>query len=136
MMAGELQALTPVRRSFRILMPALSLIVCAGTTVGVIASPAVVRRIYGDADYSVIADEIRVREYLRGFFDAEIPRLFWERHSEWHRRGRSRSRREPFRDFVNDEYLRVLRAGPPSRGREFCGPDLGVPASSSPQSVR
>jgi len=82
-----------------------------------------------------VIDETRVREYLRGFFDAEIPRMFWEKHSEWHRRGRGRSRREPFRDLVNDEYLRALRAGPPSRGREFCGPALGEQASP-PQSVR
>lgn len=230
MIAGEPQATKPARRrSFQFLAPALTLIMCAGTTIGVIASPAVMRRIYGGGDYSMIADvgqayggasavvacialfvvtasiflqyrqlkevrrdaaaefaeelvllamenpkyrqcwgsrvtpagveedlffycskviknwarlwdlgvidEVRVREYLRGFFDAEIPRMFWEKHSEWHRRGRGRARREPFRDLVNDEYLRALRTGPPSRGREFCEADLGDPASSR-QSVR
>lgn len=82
-----------------------------------------------------VLDETQAREYLRGFFDAEIPRMFWEKHSEWHRRGHSRRRREHFRDLVNDEYLRALRTGPPARSREFCGPHLGEPASS-PQSVR
>jgi hypothetical protein len=229
MMAVELQASTPARRFFQMLTPVLTLIMCAGITVGVIASPAVIRRIYGGGDYSTIADvgqayggasavvacialfvvtasifmqyrqfkevrrdaatdfaeelvllamecpkyrqcwgsrvtpagvdedlffycskviknwarlwdlgvidETRVREYLRGFFDAEIPRMFWEKHSEWHRRGRGHARREPFRDLVNAEYLRALRTGPPSRGREFCGAALGDPASSS-QSVR
>jgi hypothetical protein len=213
------------------LLPGLTLIMLAGTTVGVIASPAVMRQIYGDGDYSMIADigqayggasavvacialfvvaasifvqyrqikevrrdaaadfaeelvllamenpkyrqcwgsrlapvgieedlfyycskviknwarlwdlgvidETRVREYLRGFFDAEIPRMFWEKHSEWHRRGRGRGRREPFRDLVNDEYLRALRTGPPSRSREFCDATvLGEDPGSSPRSMR
>jgi hypothetical protein len=230
MTVGDLQASTPSRRSSHALVPALTLVVFVGTTVGVIASPAVMRRIYGGGDYSMIADvgqayggasavlacvalfvvaasiflqyrqikevrrdaaadfaeelvllamknpkyrqcwgsrvapagvdedlffycskviknwarlwdlgvidETRVREYLRGFFDSEIPRMFWERHSEWHRRGRGRARREPFRDLINDEYLRALRTGPPSRSREFCGAAPGDDLASSPQSAR
>lgn len=226
MITGELQATGPVRRTFHILLPVLSLITFAGATVGVIASPAVMRQLYGNADYSVIADvgqayggasavvacvalfivtasillqyrqlrqmrrdaavdfteelvllamenpkyrqcwgsrvapdgidedlfyycskviknwarhwdlglidETRLREYLRGFFDAEVPRMFWEKHSEWHRHGRGHSRREPFRDLVNDEYLRALRLGPPARGHELYEPVTG----DAPPSVR
>jgi hypothetical protein len=55
MMAGEFEA-TPVRRSFQMLVRALTLIAFASTTAGVIAFPAIMRRLYGDGDYSVIAD--------------------------------------------------------------------------------
>ncbi|MBM2623796.1 hypothetical protein JIG36_50740 [Actinoplanes sp. LDG1-06] len=207
------------------LMPALTLIVFAGSTVAVIASPAVMRRLYSDTDYSVIADvgqayggasavvacialfvvaasillqyrqlkevrrdaaadfaedlvllamkdpkyrqcwgsrvapdgvdedlfyycskviknwarlwaldvidEAQAREYLRSFFDSEVPRMFWEKHSEWHRRKHGRRRREHFRDLVNDEYLRALRAGPPSRSREYCEAIAEAPTSPS-----
>ncbi|MEU8606407.1 DUF6082 family protein [Actinoplanes sp. NPDC048791] len=224
MMAGEVRAATPVRRSFQMLTPALALIIFAASMIGVIASPAVMRRLYGGGDYSVSADvgqayggasavvacialfvvtasmllqyrqlkevrrdaaadfaeelvllamenpkyrqcwgsrvaptgvdedlffycskviknwarlwdlgvldETQAREYLRAFFDAEVPRMFWEKHSEWHRRGHGRGHREHFRDLVNDEYLRALRAGRPSRSREFCGPVPGDPDSS------
>ncbi|GID27000.1 hypothetical protein Abr02nite_19830 [Paractinoplanes brasiliensis] len=201
------------------LVPALTLIVFAGATIGVIVSPAFMRRLYDDKDYSVIADvgqayggasamvacaalfvvaasillqyrqlrqmrrdaaadfaeelvllamenpqyrqcwgarvapdgvdedlfyycskviknwarlydlgvlgETQVRQYLRSFFDSEVPRMFWEKHNEWQQRKSGRRRREHFRDLVNDEYLRALRAGPPSRAREFCRPTRG-----------
>ncbi|WP_370318360.1 DUF6082 family protein [Actinoplanes sp. ATCC 53533] len=63
-------------------------------------------------------DERQAREYLRGFFDSEVPRLFFERHGDWHRRGQNRTHRERFQEFANEEYLRAIKAGPPPRRYE------------------
>lgn len=63
-------------------------------------------------------DEQQAREYLRGFFDSEIPRLFFEKHGDWHRRGQNRTHRERFQEFANEEYLRAIKAGPPHRRYE------------------
>lgn len=60
-------------------------------------------------------DEAQVREYLRNWFDSEIPRLFWEAHGDWHRSGAAQPHRDRFREFVNSEYLRAVKAGPPAR---------------------
>jgi hypothetical protein len=67
-------------------------------------------------------DETQAREYLRNFFDSEIPRLYWRRHGDWHRRGHSRGHRERFRDLINDEYLRAVASGEPSRPHETYRP--------------
>lgn len=49
---------------------------------------------------------------------SEVPRLFFERHGDWHRRGRNRTHRELFQEFANEEYLRAIKAGPPHRRYE------------------
>ncbi|MFF5078730.1 DUF6082 family protein [Actinoplanes sp. NPDC000266] len=65
-------------------------------------------------------DETRAREYLEKFFESEVPRLYWQHHGDWHRRGGSR---EGFPAFVNDEYFRALASGPPKRKIEsFAAP--------------
>jgi len=63
-------------------------------------------------------DERQAREYLRGFFDSEVPRLFFEKHGDWHRRGQNRTHRERFQEFANEEYLQAIKAGPPPRRYE------------------
>ncbi|GIE95879.1 DUF6082 family protein [Paractinoplanes rishiriensis] len=65
-----------------------------------------------------LIDESQAREYLQNLFDSEVPRRYWERNGNWHRRGRGRNRRERFRDLINDEYLSAVRNGPPSRAYE------------------
>jgi hypothetical protein len=214
MAAGELQVPRgPARRPFMILISALSIILLAGTMVGVVISPVLLNAFYGGGrDYSVSAevgqafggasalvacmtllvvvasvilqhqqlkevqrddhgdfndtlvlmaienpryrqcwgarvspdaidedlfyycsnvlkswarawelrkiDERQAREYLRGFFDSEVPRLFFERHGDWHRRGQNRTHRERFQEFANEEYLRAVKGGPPRRRYE------------------
>ncbi len=63
-------------------------------------------------------DERQAREYLRGFFASEVPRLFFEKHGDWHRRGQNKTHRERFQEFANEEYLRAVKAGPPARRYE------------------
>jgi hypothetical protein len=63
-------------------------------------------------------DERQAREYLRNFFDSEVPRLFWESHGDWHRRGVLRSPADRFRALINEEFLLAKKAGGPARGRE------------------
>jgi len=63
-------------------------------------------------------DEQQARDYLKNFFDSEIPRLFWESHGDWHRRGVLRSPADRFRELINEEFLLAKKAGPPSRSRE------------------
>jgi hypothetical protein len=63
-------------------------------------------------------DERQAREYLQSFFESEIPRLYFEKHGDWHRRGQSRTDRERFKEFANQEYLRAVKAGPPLRRYE------------------
>jgi uncharacterized membrane protein len=73
-------------------------------------------------------DEPLARAYLRSFFDSEVPRMFWERTGDWHRPGPARTHRDQFRMIVNEEYLRALHAGPPSRLFErFPSPDGCLP---------
>ena len=75
----------------------------------------------------------QARASLANFFDSEIPRCFWERHSVWHLQGGARNRRVQFLTMVNEEYLRALRGGPPSRPREFypeSGRSTGIHRSS------
>ena len=67
------------------------------------------------------------REYLRSFFDSEVPRMFWERAGDWHRPGPARDHRDQFRVMMNEEYLRALHGGPPSRSIEQFPPQ--TPAS-------
>jgi hypothetical protein len=63
-------------------------------------------------------DEPLARAYLQSFFDSEVPRIFWERTGDGHRPGPARNHRDQFRVILNEEYLRALRAGPPSRSYE------------------
>jgi uncharacterized protein DUF6082 len=63
-------------------------------------------------------DERQAREYLRCFFDSEVPRLFFEKYGDWHRRGQTRNHRERFQEFANEEYLRAIKSGPPLRRYE------------------
>jgi len=60
----------------------------------------------------------QAREYLKVFFDSEIPRMYWERHGDWHRPRRRLTRSDRFFALVNDEYLTAIKAGPPSREHE------------------
>jgi hypothetical protein len=62
--------------------------------------------------------EAQARSYLANFFDSEIPRLFWQIHGDWHMQGKARNRRERFLAMTNEEYLRAVKGGPPSRRRE------------------
>ncbi|MDY7086229.1 MAG: DUF6082 family protein [Actinomycetota bacterium] len=73
-------------------------------------------------------DEPLARAYLRSFFDSEVPRMFWERTGDWHRPGPARNHRDQFRIIVNEEYLRALHAGPPSRPFERFPSPGGCPA--------
>jgi hypothetical protein len=73
-------------------------------------------------------DESLARAYLQSFFDSEVPRMFWERTGDWHRAGPARNHRDQFRAIVNEEYLRALHAGAPSRPFEqFPSPDGCLP---------
>lgn len=65
-----------------------------------------------------LIDERQAREYLRSFFESEVPRLFFERHGDWHRSGEIKPGRARFSDFANEEYLRAIKAGPPIRRYE------------------
>lgn len=62
--------------------------------------------------------EHEARDFLRLFFDSEVPRLFWQRHGSWHRYRRARSRSGRFLTMVNEEYLSAVRSGPPARSYE------------------
>lgn len=64
--------------------------------------------------------ETQARGYLASFFDSEISRLFWQMHGNWHMQVRARNRRERFLALINEEYLRAIRNGPPSRPLEAC----------------
>ena len=68
-------------------------------------------------------DETLARDYLRKFFDSEVPRIFWEKYGDWHRRGPVRNRRDQFRAMADEEYLWALRGGPPSRSYEAYSPE-------------
>lgn len=76
-------------------------------------------KLYTDAWELRRIDESQARDYLKNFFDSEIPRRYWKAHGDWHRRGRAHNRRERFRDLINDEYLRAEKAGAPSRPYEM-----------------
>ncbi|RSM51497.1 hypothetical protein DMB66_41795 [Actinoplanes sp. ATCC 53533] len=66
--------------------------------------------------------EAQARAYLGSFFQSEIPRLFWHQHGQWQMRARLTNRRGRFVVVINEEYLRAIHAGPPTRTREFCQP--------------
>jgi len=72
-----------------------------------------------------VLDEPQARGYLQRFFDSEIPRLFWEAHGDWHRRGSTVDGTSDFRALINEEFLRAKKAGPPSRVREVWPPPGG-----------
>jgi hypothetical protein len=59
--------------------------------------------------------EHEARNYLRLFFDSEVPRLFWQRHGDWNLYRKTRSRTGRFMALINEEYLTAARSGPPSR---------------------
>lgn len=59
--------------------------------------------------------ELRAREYLRAFFDSEVPRLFWAQHGNWHKFETSEDARDEFAELVNQEYLIAIRGGLPAR---------------------
>jgi uncharacterized membrane protein len=83
-------------------------------------------------------DEPLARAYLQAFFDSEVPRMFWERTGDWHRPGSARTHRDRFRAMVNEEYLRALHSGAPSRSfeqftfPEGCFATLNRPHTSEP----
>ncbi|BCY12723.1 hypothetical protein L3i22_078110 [Actinoplanes sp. L3-i22] len=62
--------------------------------------------------------EAQARSYLANFFDSEVPREFWRMHGDWHLRVKPTNRRERFLAIVDEEYLRSVKAGPPSRPYE------------------
>jgi len=59
--------------------------------------------------------EEHARSYARKFFDSEVPRMFWERHGDWHLPRRTLTHADRFIAIMNEEYLRAIKAGPPSR---------------------
>jgi hypothetical protein len=65
---------------------------------------------------------LRERAYLASFFQSEIPRLFWHQHGQWQMQAKLANRRARFVVVINEEYLRAIHAGPPTRTREFCQP--------------
>jgi len=66
--------------------------------------------------------EAQARAYLASFFQSEIPRLFWHQHGQWQMQVKLTNRRARFVVVINEEYLRAIHAGPPTRTREFCQP--------------
>ncbi|GAA3736206.1 hypothetical protein GCM10022225_18660 [Plantactinospora mayteni] len=62
--------------------------------------------------------EPEARNFLAQFFDSEVPRLFWQRHGDWHLHRKPRTRAARFMALVNEEYLCAVKAGPPSRSYE------------------
>ncbi|MET7401147.1 DUF6082 family protein [Dactylosporangium sp. NPDC005572] len=65
--------------------------------------------------YLVVLSPLKLRELLRAYFDSEIPRMYWERHGDWHNPRRRWPRREQFEAIVNEEYLCAIKTGPPAR---------------------
>lgn len=59
--------------------------------------------------------EQQARAYLSSFFDSEVPRMFWERHGPLHHPRVTLTRDDRFNAMMNEEYLRAIRGGPPSR---------------------
>lgn len=59
--------------------------------------------------------EQQARNFLRSFFDSEVPRMFWERHGEWHQPRLASTKADRFIALINEEYRRAIRTGPPSR---------------------
>ncbi|MBE1486403.1 DUF6082 family protein [Plantactinospora soyae] len=68
--------------------------------------------------------EREARNFLKSFFDSEVPRLFWQRHGDWHLYRKARTRAGRFMILINEEYLGAIKSGPPSRSHEP-GPDGG-----------
>jgi hypothetical protein len=65
--------------------------------------------------------EEQAREFIQTFFDSQLPRMFWERYGEWHHPTRTRTKADRFIALMNQEYLRAIKAGPPSRPYETDG---------------
>jgi hypothetical protein len=59
--------------------------------------------------------EVQARQFLRSFFDSEVPRMYWERHGDWHHPRLTLTRSDRFIAMMNEEYLRAIKGGPPSR---------------------
>jgi hypothetical protein len=59
--------------------------------------------------------EEQARSFMRQFFGSEVPRMFWERHGDWHHPRRTLNRTDRFIALMNEEYLRAVKAGPPTR---------------------
>jgi hypothetical protein len=66
--------------------------------------------------------EAQARAYLTSFFQSEIPRLFWHQHGHLQMQAKFTNRRARFVVMINEEYLRAIRMGPPTRTREFSQP--------------
>jgi hypothetical protein len=62
--------------------------------------------------------ERMAREFLRDFFDSEVPRMFWERRGDSHHPRLTLTRADRFIAMMNEEYLRAIRKGPPTRPYE------------------
>jgi hypothetical protein len=62
--------------------------------------------------------EQQARTFLGSFFASEVPRMFWERHGQLHHPRLALTRAERFIAMVNEEYLRAIRKGPPTRPYE------------------
>ncbi|MDG4791216.1 DUF6082 family protein [Micromonospora sp. WMMD1102] len=71
--------------------------------------------------------EREAREFLAQFFDSEVPRLFWQRHGDWHLHRKPRTRAARFMALVNEEFLCAVKAGPPSRSYEPPTPPVNPP---------
>ncbi|GGL04454.1 DUF6082 family protein [Mangrovihabitans endophyticus] len=71
--------------------------------------------------------EQQAREYLARFFDSEVPRRFWEQYGNWHLPPTgAHNHEERFHAIMDEEYLRAVKAGPPTRPYE-------MPASAKPR---
>ncbi|WP_159079267.1 DUF6082 family protein [Plantactinospora sp. BC1] len=76
------------------------------------------------------------RNFLAQFFDSEVPRLFWQRHGDWHLYRKPRTRAARFMALVNEEYLRAVKVGPPSRPYEPPGFPVNPPWNGFAKSTR
>ncbi|BCB85782.1 DUF6082 family protein [Phytohabitans suffuscus] len=61
-------------------------------------------------------DGQQVRAYAKAFFETEVAREYWQRFGAL--RSHSRRRERAFFRIIDDEYLRALDSGPPSRPYE------------------
>ncbi|GAA4679439.1 DUF6082 family protein [Phytohabitans rumicis] len=57
--------------------------------------------------------EDQIRTYARTLFDSEVPRLYWQRFGGL--RSNARPQERSFYRIINDEYVKAVTAGPPSR---------------------
>jgi hypothetical protein len=61
-----------------------------------------------------LLNERQAREYIRKFFESEIPRMFWERHGDGHHPRLTLTRADRFIALMNEEYMRAIKR-PPER---------------------